>query len=80
MELVARWWNGERDRAESSAARTGAVRFERRIPGGVAQSERDADTFFATDLPALLDWRFGAAEARRISQPVVYVGGSHSSP
>jgi hypothetical protein len=54
--------------------------IERRIPGGVAQSERDADTFFATDLPALLDWRFGAAEARRISQPVVYVGGSHSSP
>jgi pimeloyl-ACP methyl ester carboxylesterase len=52
--------------------------IERHLPGAVAQAERDADTFFATDLPALLDWRFGAAEARRIGQPVLYVGGSHS--
>jgi pimeloyl-ACP methyl ester carboxylesterase len=52
--------------------------IERRIPGAVAQGARDADTFFATDLPALLDWRFGAAEARRIGQPVLYVGGSDS--
>jgi pimeloyl-ACP methyl ester carboxylesterase len=54
--------------------------IERHIPGGVAQIERDADTFFATDLPALLEWRFGAAEARRIGQPVLYVGGSRSGP
>jgi pimeloyl-ACP methyl ester carboxylesterase len=54
--------------------------IERHIPGGLAQVERDADTFFATDLPALLDWRFGAAEARRITQPVLYVGGSDSGP
>ena len=52
--------------------------IERHIPGAVAQGERDADTFFATDLPALLDWRFNAAEARGIGQPVLYVGGSQS--
>ncbi len=54
--------------------------LERHMPGGVAQCERDADTFFATDLPALLDWRFRAAEAQRIRQPVLYIGGSHSGP
>jgi pimeloyl-ACP methyl ester carboxylesterase len=54
--------------------------IERLIPGGVAQSEHDAGTFFDTDLPALLDWRFGPAEAGRISQPVLYIGGSHSGP
>jgi pimeloyl-ACP methyl ester carboxylesterase len=54
--------------------------IERRITGGVAQVEQDADTFFACDLPALLDWRFGVEEARRISQPVLYVGGSESGP
>lgn len=52
--------------------------LERHIPGGVAQSERDVGTFFETDLPALLNWRFGPAEAGRIGQPVLYVGGSHS--
>lgn len=45
--------------------------IERRIRGAVTQGERDADTFFATDLPALLDWRFGVAKARRIRQPVL---------
>ena len=54
--------------------------IERYIPGGVAQSEHDAGTFFDTDLPALLDWRFGLAEAERIRQPVLYIGGSHSGP
>jgi pimeloyl-ACP methyl ester carboxylesterase len=54
--------------------------LDRHLPGGVAQSHRDADTFFATDLPALLDWRFEAADAQRIRQPVLYIGGSHSGP
>jgi len=54
--------------------------IERYLPGGVAEAERDADTFFAIDLPALLSWRFGAEDARRISQPVLYVGGTESGP
>jgi pimeloyl-ACP methyl ester carboxylesterase len=54
--------------------------LERHIPGGVAQSEHDADTFFGTDLPALFDWRFGPGDASRIGQPVLYVGGSDSGP
>ncbi len=48
-------------------------------PGAVAQIERDAATFFDTDIPALLDWQFSAAEAGRVSCPVLYVGGSDSA-
>jgi pimeloyl-ACP methyl ester carboxylesterase len=48
------------------------------LPGAVAQMERDAATFFDTDIPALLDWQFGSAEAGRITCPVLYVGGSDS--
>jgi pimeloyl-ACP methyl ester carboxylesterase len=50
------------------------------LPDGVAQVERDADTFFVTDLPALLGWRFGGEDARRIGRPVLYLGGTDSGP
>ena len=54
--------------------------IEHHVPGGAAQVERDANTFFATDMPALLTWRFAAEDALRISQPVLYIGGSESGP
>lgn len=54
--------------------------IEQNLPDGAAQVERDAETFFATDIPALLAWRFGAEEAERITQPVLYVGGTDSGP
>ena len=50
------------------------------LPGATAQVERDADTFFTTDIPSLLAWRFAADDAARITQPVLYVGGSESGP
>jgi pimeloyl-ACP methyl ester carboxylesterase len=53
---------------------------ERDLPGAVAQIERDAATFFDSDLPALLDWRFGPADANRIHCPTLYVGGTDSGP
>ena len=52
--------------------------IERAVPGAADQMERDIGTFFDTDLPALLAWRFGAEDARRITQPVVHIGGSES--
>ena len=54
--------------------------LERRLPGAAAQEERDAGTFFATDLPALMGWQFGPEDARRINQPLLYVGGTESGP
>ena len=53
---------------------------ERDLPGSVAAMERDAVTFFASDLPALLDWDFGARDAARVRCPVLFVGGSDSGP
>ncbi|MFI7481652.1 alpha/beta fold hydrolase [Kocuria sp. M1R5S2] len=56
------------------------VELDRHLPGSAARAERDADTFFGTDLPALRDWSFAAEDARRITAPVLYVGGSESGP
>lgn len=56
------------------------IDIEHHLPGGVAQVERDAGAFFATDMPALMRWRFMAQDAQRISQPVLYISGSESGP
>ena len=54
--------------------------LEGQLPGAATQADRDAGTFFATDLPALLGWRFSVDDAHRISQPTLYVGGTASGP
>jgi len=50
------------------------------VPGSSAQMRRDTTTFFDTDLPALLDRCFGPADVRRITCPVLHVGGTDSGP
>jgi pimeloyl-ACP methyl ester carboxylesterase len=52
--------------------------IERTLPGSAEQMGQDIGTFFDTDLPALLAWRFGAEDARRITQAVLHIGGSES--
>lgn len=52
--------------------------IERHLPGGPADAERDAETFFVTDIPALLAWRSPAQAAQQIRSPVLYVGGTES--
>jgi pimeloyl-ACP methyl ester carboxylesterase len=54
--------------------------MERQLPGSAEQTRRDAGTFFDTDLPALLAWQFTAEDARRITCPVLHVGGTDSGP
>ena len=49
--------------------------IERRVPGGVAQAVRDADTVFGSYLPALNAWPFGSEQADDLSQPVLSVLG-----
>ncbi|WP_233506844.1 alpha/beta fold hydrolase [Jiangella anatolica] len=53
---------------------------ERSVPGSAAQMDRDAATFFDTDLPALLAWPFGPGDAARVRCPVLLVGGAASGP
>ena len=54
--------------------------LEERIPGVVAQSIKDADTFFGIELPALTEWAFGAEQAARLNQPVLSMLGSETQP
>ena len=52
--------------------------LDRALPGAFAQAVADAGTWFERELPGLLGWRFGEAEARRISQPALSVLGGES--
>lgn len=56
------------------------VELEKHLPGAVQQVERDAATFFETDVPALLSWDFDATSVRHIHQPTLYIGGTDSGP
>lgn len=49
------------------------------LPGALDQAVADARTSFERELPGLLGWRFGEAEARRISQPTLSVLGGESN-
>jgi pimeloyl-ACP methyl ester carboxylesterase len=53
---------------------------ENTVPGGVEQAEDDAATLFESDLPSLQAWEFGANEAAKIHQPVLYLLGSDTKP
>lgn len=53
---------------------------EEQLPGSAQQMDQDRLTFFDTDLPALLDWDFGAEKASGITCPVLHVGGTDSGP
>ena len=54
--------------------------YERERPGSVRDLERDAGTFFSSDVPALVHWLFGPEDAARIRCPVLHVGGLDSGP
>ena len=53
--------------------------LEHVLPGAFEQAVADAATWFEEDLPAVLDSRFGKAEAREITQPVLVVLGERSA-
>lgn len=52
--------------------------LERMPPGAFEQAVADAGTCFEAELPGVIDSRFGEAEARRITQPVLVVLGEKS--
>ena len=54
--------------------------LDERIPGAVAQTIADADTFFGVELPAVNAWPFDAEQAARVSQPVLSVVGGETQP
>ncbi len=48
------------------------------LPGAFQQGMTDAETFFDQELPAIRAWTFGAAEASRLTMPVLAVIGEKS--
>jgi pimeloyl-ACP methyl ester carboxylesterase len=54
--------------------------LEERVPGSVAQTIGDADTFFGIELPSLTAWAFDAERAATIQQPVLSVLGTDTQP
>jgi pimeloyl-ACP methyl ester carboxylesterase len=52
--------------------------LDRVLPGAFAQAVADAETWFEREVSGQLNWRFGEAEARRISQPTLSVLGGES--
>jgi pimeloyl-ACP methyl ester carboxylesterase len=52
--------------------------LDRVLPGSFAQAVADAETWFEREASGQLAWRFGEAEARRISRPTLSVLGGES--
>jgi pimeloyl-ACP methyl ester carboxylesterase len=52
--------------------------LDRALPGAFVQAVADAKTSFECEFPGQLSWRFGEAEAQRISQPTLSVLGGGS--
>jgi pimeloyl-ACP methyl ester carboxylesterase len=52
--------------------------LETRMPGSVAQTIKDAETFFGVELPALVQWVFNAEVAKKIGCPALSVRGSNT--
>ena len=52
--------------------------LEQSLPGAFDLAVTDAKTSFEGELPALLDWLFGEAEASHINQPTLSVLGGES--
>jgi pimeloyl-ACP methyl ester carboxylesterase len=52
--------------------------LDRTLPGAFEQAVEDAGTVFESELPGLLDWRFGEADARSIVRPTLSVVGGES--
>ncbi len=58
----------------------GAAALDRLVPGAVAEAVAHADRFFTVELPALVRWSFGAAEAADIDCPVLNITGGETAP
>ena len=54
-------------------------RLEHVLPGAFEQAVSNAATCFSADLPAVIESRFGEAEARQIAQPALVVLGEGSA-
>jgi pimeloyl-ACP methyl ester carboxylesterase len=66
-EFLQMRWPGYQDKLEGV------------LPGAFKQAVADAPAFFDSDLAGGLEWQFGEAEARRVTQPALVVLGERSA-
>jgi pimeloyl-ACP methyl ester carboxylesterase len=52
--------------------------IDEHVPGGIAQTIKDADTLFGIELPAISAWAFGPGQAAAIPQPILSVLGTET--
>jgi 3-oxoadipate enol-lactonase len=52
--------------------------LDRNVPGCVAQTIIDADTFFGVELPGLMQWRFDAEAGKKAVSPALSMLGSNT--
>lgn len=52
--------------------------LEKRMPGSVERAVADADTFFGVELPGLVEWRFDADRAKKLTQPALSIVGART--
>jgi hypothetical protein len=52
--------------------------IDQHVPGGIAQTVKDADTLFGIELPAISAWAFGPRQAAAMLQPVLSVLGTET--
>lgn len=53
--------------------------LDRLLPGAAGRCRHDAPAFFRSDLPALMEWQFGADDAAKVAAPVLIVNGASSA-
>ena len=54
--------------------------LERILPGGFATAVARADVFLQAEMPAIGGWRFGPADAAKVTAPVLSVRGTDTAP
>jgi pimeloyl-ACP methyl ester carboxylesterase len=54
--------------------------LDRLLPEAFGEAVAEADLFFQVEMPAVGQWSFGPADAKRITQPVLNVIGAESVP
>jgi 3-oxoadipate enol-lactonase len=52
--------------------------MEKRMPGSVAQTIKDAETFFGVEIPGLIHWSFEPAVAKKITSPALSMRGANT--
>ena len=54
--------------------------LDRVVPGAFDEALGEADLFFRAEMPAVQQWNFGPHDSKRVTQPVLNVGGADSVP